>query len=70
MNELTDNVNWLAVMAGTIISFLLGWLWYSPKLFGSKWAEGVGIKLDGSGPPALALVIQFVATFFWRGSSA
>lgn len=64
MNELTDNVNWLAVIAGTIISFLLGWLWYSPRLFGSKWAEGVGIKLDGSGPSALALVIQFIATFF------
>ncbi len=63
MNEITDNVNWLAVIVGTIVAFLLGWIWYSPKLFGTRWAEGVGINLDGSGPSALAMVIQFVATF-------
>ncbi len=63
MNELIDNVNWIAVIAGTVVAYLLGWLWYSPKLFGTKWAEGVGLKLDGSGPPSLALVVQFVATF-------
>lgn len=27
-------VNWLAVSVGTIVAFLAGWLWYSPKLFG------------------------------------
>ncbi len=63
MNEITDNVNWLAVIAGTIVAYLLGWLWYSPKLFGTKWAEGVGVKMEGSGPPVPALVVQFVATF-------
>ncbi len=63
MNEITDNVNWLAVIVGAIVAFLLGWIWYSPKLFGTRWAEGVGINLDDSGPSALAMVIQFVATF-------
>ena len=50
MVEITNNINWLAVIAGTFVSFLLGWLWYSPILFGLKWAEGVGLKLDGSEP--------------------
>ena len=63
MNELTDNVSWMGVIVGTVVAYALGWLWYSPKLFGTKWAEGVGVKLDGSGPSAMALVIQFVATF-------
>ena len=31
MNELTMDVNWLAVGIGTVLSFMLGWLWYSPK---------------------------------------
>ena len=63
MNEITDNVNWLAVIVGAIVAFLLSLIWYSPKLFGTRWAEGVGINLDDSGPSALAMVIQFVATF-------
>ena len=41
MDELTNDVSWLAVAVGAVVSFLVGWLWYSPKLFGPKWAEGV-----------------------------
>jgi len=64
MAEITANVNWIAVVAGFVLSFLLGWLWYSPKLFGTKWAEGVGIDLSAaSGVPAKAMITQAVATF-------
>lgn len=62
--ELLLNVNWLAIGVGTVVSFLLGWAWYSPYLFVNKWAEGVGIDVsDGSGPMALAMVAQLVSTF-------
>ncbi len=65
MNELTDNINWLAVLVGTIAGFALGWLWYSPFLFGKKWAEGSGVQLgDASSMPAAAMAVQLVATFF------
>lgn len=64
MSELTTNVNWIAVIVGTVLSFLLGWLWYSPKLFGKKWAEGVGVDLGAaSSMPVAAMVTQLVATF-------
>lgn len=64
MGELTANVNWLAVIVGTALSFLLGWLWYSPKLFGTKWAEGVGVDLGAASKmPAAAMVTQLAATF-------
>jgi hypothetical protein len=46
MGEITNGVSWLAVIAGAIISFLLGYFWYSPKLFGTKWAEGSHVKLN------------------------
>ena len=45
MDELTTDVSWLAVVVGAIVSFLAGWLWYSPKLFGTKWAEGTGVEM-------------------------
>ena len=64
MNELTDGVNWIAVIAGTLLSFLLGWLWFSPKLFGRKWAEGVGIAIDETAKmPLSAMLTQLAGTF-------
>ncbi|MBT8408640.1 MAG: DUF1761 domain-containing protein [Alphaproteobacteria bacterium] len=45
MTELTANVSWLAVIIGAVVAFLAGWLWYSPMLFGPKWAEGVGVEM-------------------------
>lgn len=64
MSEITANVNWLAVIIGAVLSFLLGWLWYSPKLFGTKWAEGVGVKMtDGASMPIQPLIVQAIGTF-------
>ena len=64
MEELTANVNWLAVVVGFVVSFVLGWLWYSPKLFGEKWAAGVGVDLgSASSMPVAAMVTQALGTF-------
>jgi len=35
---LFSHVNWLAVLVASIAYFMLGGLWYSKALFGSKWA--------------------------------
>lgn len=64
METLLTDVNWLAVIVGAVLSFMLGWLWYSPKLFGNKWAEGVGINIqDGTGPMGLSMLAQATGTF-------
>lgn len=64
MSDVAANVNWIAVAVGTVVSFLLGWLWYSPALFGKKWAAGVGVDLGSASTiPAMALVTQLAATF-------
>jgi len=34
-----DTVNWLAVLAAGISSFILGGVWYSPALFGNAWMK-------------------------------
>lgn len=64
MEELTSNVNWLAVVIGFVAAYMLGWLWYSPKLFGEQWAEGVGLDLEkASEMPVAAMGIQAFGTF-------
>ena len=57
-----SKVSWIAVIVGTIASFLVGWAWYSPKLFGKVWAKGSGVELGKAGEvPVFAMVSQLVA---------
>lgn len=59
MGELTLGVNWLAVLAGAVLSFMLGYFWYSPTLFGVKWAEGSGVKMNTADKmPMVAMTTQ------------
>ena len=58
------NVNWIAVILGTVVAFLVGWLWYSPKLFGTGWAAGSGVELGSAqSMPVFAMVSQLVGLF-------
>lgn len=64
MEDILSNVNWIAVVAGAVVSFLTAWLWYSPKLFGEGWAEGVKVKLEPDDEPeASSLLLLFVGLF-------
>jgi hypothetical protein len=57
-------VNWLAVLIGTVVAFLAGWLWYSPTLFGKGWAEGSKVELaSAQSMPVLAMATQLAALF-------
>ncbi len=59
MAELFDGVNFIGVIVGAVAAFLAGWLWYSPMLFGPKWAEGVGVEMGtAQSMPMGAMVSQ------------
>ena len=61
MSELTNGVNWIAVIVGEVAAFIMGWLWYSPKVFGTKWAEGLGVELgSASEMPVGAMVTNII----------
>ena len=55
MVDLTQNVNWMPVIVGALLAFFAGWAWYSPKLFGKRWAQGLAIDLAGA-PPVAAMM--------------
>ncbi len=38
-----DQLNWLAIGIAAVLHFLLGWLWYSPKVFGKLWMVSIGL---------------------------
>ena len=60
MGELTTGVSWLGVIVGAVVTFLVGGVWYS-KLFGKKWAEGVGVDFESaSRMPMGAMAVQAI----------
>lgn len=64
METLLQGLDWEAVLVGTAAAFLMGWVWYSPKLFGERWAAENNINTsDGSGPMVQAMIAQLAGTF-------
>ena len=64
MAEIVDGVNWLAVIVGAVAAFIVGWLWYSPMLFGKQWAAGKGIEMGtASEMPVAAMATQLIGLF-------
>jgi hypothetical protein len=57
------NVNWLAVIAGTIVAYGLGMLWFSPKMFGTGWAAGNRDLQAPDSPPLAARIVQLAGVF-------
>jgi hypothetical protein len=59
MEAITAGVSWIDVIVGAVLAFLLGWLWYSPQLFGKQWAAALGVELgSASNMPMAAMVTQ------------
>ena len=46
--EFLSHVNWIAVLVAAVAYFVLGGLWYSKALFGTRWAQLM--KLDMTNP--------------------
>ncbi|SMO92634.1 DUF1761 family protein [Ruegeria faecimaris] len=54
-------INWLALGAGVVAAFLLGWLVYGPMGFQKRWAEGTRIDpTPPETPPLGAMATQIV----------
>jgi hypothetical protein len=63
VQELTMNVNWIAVVIGAVLAFGLGSVWFSPMMFGKSWSTGVKVSPDAPSGMALALLLQGLGTF-------
>lgn len=44
------SINYVAVFVASLVTFIFGWLWYSPLLFGKKFIEWTGMKPDPEKP--------------------
>jgi hypothetical protein len=47
------SISIIGILAATIATMVLGFLWYSPVLFGNAWVKSMGLKMEemsGGGP--------------------
>jgi hypothetical protein len=64
MIDFTD-INYLAVLIATIVTMVLGFLWYSPILFSNAWVKEMGLKMEGmSGGGPLTYVLTALTALF------
>ena len=66
-----NDVNWLAVIVGTLVYFALGGFWYSPAGFGKTWMRSIGMEQPPPGQrpnasvyasPLIAGLVAAIAT--------
>ena len=69
--DMLGQLNWLAVIVGAVIYFVLGALWYAPPVLGRAWQRSIGWDPSANPPqmsiaayavPAIAYLVMAVAT--------
>ena len=61
-------INWLAVVAASLVGFAIGFVWYGP-LFGKKWMASVGMTEEDAQSGnmgkifGVTLIFQFIMAF-------
>jgi hypothetical protein len=61
-------INWLAVVAASLVGFAIGFVWYGP-LFGKKWMASVGLTEEDAQNGnmgkifGVTFVLQFIMAF-------
>lgn len=63
MELLITDINWLAVIVGAVVAYMLGAFWYSEKLFLKRWKVGLGTPAVPNMPMMPGMLSQAVGTF-------
>jgi hypothetical protein len=65
--EYLKHLNYLSILVAAAVNFAIGGLWYSPILFGNKWAALNGLKkedMSHKGSMAALMITAAIVTLF------
>jgi hypothetical protein len=70
---MNPEINYLAVVAATISSMVVGSVWYTPKVFGNYWMKAANITPSGNArdairPILITLVVSFITAWVLAGA--
>lgn len=63
------DINWLAIVAASILPLVTGFIWYNPKVFGTAWMKESGMTMEKAQQMnpvktyGLAVVFAFMIAF-------
>ena len=57
-------VNYVSILIASVLSFVVGMLWYSSALFGNKWAKLAGVSMDKAKKKGVgkSMLLGFIST--------
>ena len=55
-------INWLATLVGAVIAYIVGGIWFHPKVFGGSWMKALGKTQEELGNPGFAMGIGALTT--------
>ena len=56
-----SHIHWIAVIVAAVAQIVLGYVWYMPMVFGSRWEAATGKTLPKGTPPTMTLVFMVVS---------
>lgn len=68
-------INYWAVLLAMISTMIVGSIWYTPKVFGTRWAKLANVDMTGSArsavwPIVTTVIVSFVTAWVLAGASA
>ncbi|WP_395242460.1 DUF1761 domain-containing protein [Agromyces sp. MMS24-K17] len=57
------DVNYWAVVIATLSTLVIGSIWYTPRVFGTRWAELAKVDLQNGGSAAGAIITTIIVSF-------
>jgi hypothetical protein len=71
---MVPHINYLAVIAATLSSMVVGSIWYTPKVFGNYWMKKAGVTpsgraSDATWPIVITVLVSFITAWVLAGAS-
>ncbi|WP_308799151.1 DUF1761 domain-containing protein [Agromyces silvae] len=57
------DVNYWAVIVATLSTLVIGSVWYTPRVFGTRWAELAKVDLDSTSGAVGAIITTVIVSF-------
>ncbi len=58
-----EHINWLAVIVASVTAFIIGGIWYSPKVFLNQWLEDMNLSEDPPENPVKTFGLAYLFSF-------
>jgi hypothetical protein len=72
---MVPEINYWAVLLATASSLVVGSIWYTPKVFGRRWARLANVDMDRPGstaviPIVVTVIVSFITAWVLAGSTS